>query len=187
MILGGRGGEAPAEPNVFCGSAGASPSQNAFYGSAHYQDAFRGSEPRPPERSTENMTKYRIIAVACIATAILCRFGHSTTNSNAANETHRYKISLRGTEGVQLRMLLVTKRDAEDPPSRKSEVVTAPFETSFDANSFYVWFDTLENGLSGNDGSRITAEYSIDGRRQGGGFGMTIKRSNSKTGSFGNL
>ena len=133
-------------------------------------------------------TKYLIIAAASVAAIVaLCLPAYSTVNNNQSMDVHKYTISLDGTDGVRLRMLLVIKSGAKAPPTRRSEIVTTPFESSFKAKSFYVWFDTLEDGMSGNEGDRVAAEFLVDGERQGGGFGMTIKKQNKKSGSFGNL
>jgi hypothetical protein len=109
------------------------------------------------------------------------------SNADRAKDTHKYTIGVEGTQDVKLRMLLVAKPSARAAPTRESKIVTVPFETTFEASSFYVWFDTLDGGESGKDGDRIMAMYKIGGELQGGGFGGTLKGEKKKTFGFGNL
>ena len=113
-------------------------------------------------------------------------FRRSPKDNGDANAL-KYTISVEGTKGVKLRMLLVTKPLSKSGPTRESKVITVPFQQSFKAQSFYVWFDTLEGGASGKDGDRINGTYKVNGDLQGGGFDATIKKENKKSCGFGNL
>ena len=109
------------------------------------------------------------------------------SNPPDAEGTHRYTIGVDGGKDVKLRMLLIAKPTANGAPTRQSRFVTVPFETTFQATAFYVWFDTLDDHQSGKEDDRIMGMYKVDGEPQGGGFGGTLKTANKKSFSFGNL
>lgn len=98
-----------------------------------------------------------------------------------------YTISLDGTPGVKLRLFLVKKGDPKLAPTRESKTISVPFKASFRAAKFYAWFDTLEDGKSGNAGDRVEGTFSIDGDNGGGGFGLTLKDHVRATRGMGNL
>ena len=123
------------------------------------------------------------LSVFALSLAVWPAFSNANGDANALT----YTIAVEGTKGVKLRMLLVTKPSAKSGPTRESRVITVPFQQSFRAQSFYVWFDTLEDGASGKDGDRINGTYKVNGELQGGGFGATIKKENKKSFGFGNL
>ena len=129
--------------------------------------------------------KTRFVLLATLALVSLALPTVPTlSKSDGAKEIQKYTIGVEGAQGVKLRMLLVTKPSATGAPTRESKTITVPFETTFEAASFYVWFDTLEGG---KEGDRFMSIYKIDGDLQGGGFGGTIKGDNKQTFGFGNL
>lgn len=128
------------------------------------------------------------LSFVLLATSAIVALALSTaralSNSNDARDTHKFTIGVEGAKGVKIRMLLIAKPSATGAPTRDSRVITVPFQTTFDAASFYVWFDVLEGG---KEGDRFMSIYRIDGELQGGGFGGTIKGDNKQTFGFGNL
>lgn len=134
------------------------------------------------------MKPNRIIAfVICFGALALVVAPAFTSAQGWDTQISEYTVGIDGSKGVKLRMLLITKSDKRIAPTRESKIVTVPFQTTFKARLFYVWFDTLENGASGNDGDRIMSVYKINGELQGAGFGGTIKKANNSSWSFGNL
>lgn len=129
--------------------------------------------------------KTRFVLLAALALGSLALPNLTAlSKSDGAKEIRKYTIGAEGAQGVKLQMLLVTKPSAADAPTRESKTITVPFQTTFEATSFYVWFDTLEGG---KDGDRLESIYKIDGDVQGGGFSGTIKGDNKQTFGFGNL
>ena len=128
-------------------------------------------------------TRFTLLAsLALVALALPA--APALSQSGGVKENQKYTIGVEGTPGVKLRMLLVAKPSATGAPTRESKTITIPFETTFEAAAFYVWFDTLEGG---KDGDRFTSIYKIDGDHQGGGFGGTIRGNNKHTFGFGTL
>ena len=129
-----------------------------------------------------------IIPIAIVsAVALALATAATPSDAETRRDTHDYSVTVQGTKGVRLRMLLITKSSSNNAPMRESKIITVPFETTFKAMSFYVWFDTLGEGISGKDGDRVMSSYKMDGALQGGGFGGTIRKNNQKSFGFGNL
>ena len=127
-----------------------------------------------------------LVATTCLVTLALLN-SSALSKSNDVADAHTYAIRVDGANGLKLRMLLVAKPSAVNAPTREAKIVTIPYETTFKASSFYVWFDTLDGGQSGKDGDRIMGTYTTDGELQGGGFGGTIKKENNQSFGLGNL
>jgi hypothetical protein len=111
----------------------------------------------------------------------------STSARKQRREINEYTIVVRGTKGVKLRLLLITKPSASRAPMRQSRIVTVPFQMTFKAKSFHAWFDTLKEGMSGNDGDRVLGNFKIYGTPQDGGFVGTIRKDSQTTFAFGDL
>jgi len=123
------------------------------------------------------------VLVFVLSLAMSPAFSNAEKGANAVE----YTIAVEGTNGVKLPMLLITKPSTKSGPTRESKVITVPFQESFKAQSYYVWFDTLEGGASGKDGDRIMGTYKINGEQQGGGFEGTIEKDGKQSFGFGNL
>jgi hypothetical protein len=122
-----------------------------------------------------------LVPLVIVATAFAVP---ALSKSSDVDALHKYTIGIDGAEGTVLQMLLVAKPSASGAPARKLQTITVPFETTFEASSFFVWFDTLEGG---KDGDRFRSIYRIDGELQGEGFGGRVKTGNKQTFGFGNL
>ena len=128
--------------------------------------------------------KTRYVMLATLILVALALPSVPALSISDAKDTHKYTIGVEGAQDVTLRMLLIAKPSATGALTRESKFITVPFETTFEASSFYVWFDTLEGG---KDGERFMSIYKIDGELQGGGISGTIKRDHKQTFGFGNL
>lgn len=99
---------------------------------------------------------------------------------------HAYRLDMKGTDGVKVHLLLITKPASNANPERREEVVTLPAQIDFKAVRCYAWIDTLPNGKSGNDGEKCNVDLLIDGKRSAR-VEMTIKTANKQSGGLGDL
>jgi len=74
-----------------------------------------------------------------------------------------YTLSVEGTHGLKLKMLLVTGTAKGGTPERSSRTITVPFTTAFSASKCLVWLDTLPKGQSGKDGDNYRAVLKRNG------------------------
>jgi hypothetical protein len=131
-------------------------------------------------------TRLLLFATMCLVTLAL-QSSRALSKSDDVADAHSYTIRIDGRDGAELQMLLVAKPSAVNAPTREAKLVVLPYEATFNASSFFVWFDTLDGGQSGKDGDRIMGSYTTDGEIQGGGFDGTIKTNNHQSFGFGNL
>ena len=131
--------------------------------------------------------KAKHLVLACVATLLVMQVIPVLRSAENDKEAARqYTVGIEGAKGVKLTMLLITKPTPRAPLTRETKVVTVPFTTTFKAQTFYVWFDTLPDGASGNEGDQIRSVYRIDGDLQGAGFDLKIKKANNSSVGFGN-
>jgi len=74
-----------------------------------------------------------------------------------------YTLSVEGTHGLMLKMLLVTGPAKGGAPERSTRTITVPFTTAFSASKCLVWLDTLPKGQGGKDGDNYRAVLKRNG------------------------
>lgn len=103
-----------------------------------------------------------------------------------ADATHNYRLDFRGTSGVKVRLLLITKPTSNAGPERREELVTLPSQIDFKAARCYAWIDTLSKGESGNDGDTCDVYLLKDGQVSAT-VATRIKKQNKQSGGLGDL
>lgn len=107
-------------------------------------------------------------------------------------DSRTYKIQLQGRQGLKMEMLLITKSGPRTI-AREAKQVVLPFEHTFEANRFFVWFDTPAahldksmTSISGPEffvhlhggGEDVSGKYYCNGKRRlppGGAMNMQGK------------
>lgn len=98
-----------------------------------------------------------------------------------------YVLRVEGTEGVRLKMLLITKRTERSGPTRESVTISVPFSRKFSAASFYAWFDTLPGGESGQPGDVYRILMEKNGRLNGEVEDIVVKPDVDHESALGDL
>jgi hypothetical protein len=128
----------------------------------------------------------RLLTLGFALLILSLTFAISRGAANVANPQHAYRLNFRGTAGVKVRLLLITKPTASANPERREETVTLPAKVDFKAARCYAWIDTLPEGKSGAEGDACNLDLLTDGQVSAT-VEMTIKKQNKQSGGLGDL
>ena len=86
-----------------------------------------------------------------------------SSSTRNAKQTRNYDLTIKGTPGVRLNLLLISKPTTRGGPERLvQQKVTVPFSKTFSATSCYAWLDELPGQASGKVGSQYRAVLKSD-------------------------
>jgi hypothetical protein len=130
------------------------------------------------------MKRFLILGIITLAAAFTLFVSRGVAAD--AEVKQDYRLDFKGTAGVKVRLLLVTKPTATANPERREEVVTLPAQIDFKAVRCWAWIDTLPKGESGNEGDTCDVDLLKDGHVSAT-VETKIKKQNKQSGGLGDL